>query len=143
LFEGCRDGAAGRLEAKADLVTAPDDSLLRKRGSKIHGVRFQRDPLSPPFHVNLVRGLRVLQTSAALPQPGGGARMVPIDFAHAVLPAKPRKSAPKPEWQAHKQTPAQSKNKPLGQERPHPPPEEKGPKPRATAPRPGNGREGP
>ncbi len=119
LFESIRDEVAGRLEAKADLVTATDDSLLRKRGSKIHGVRFQRDPLSPPFHVNLVRGLRVLQTSAALPQPGGGARMVPIDFAHAVLPAKPRQSAPKPEWQAYKQAQAQCNINRLAQERLH------------------------
>ncbi len=76
------------------LVVAMDDSLLRKTGRKIHGVRFLRDPLSPPFQVNLVRGLRVLQISAALPQGGGRARMIPIDFQHAVLPAKPRKDAP-------------------------------------------------
>ena len=91
--------------------------LFGKRGTKVHGVRFQRDPLSPPFHVNLVRGQRVLQTSAALPLPGGGARMVPIDFAHAVLPAKPRPSAPEPEWEAYKQAQAQCNINRLAQER--------------------------
>src|SRR5256886_3893472 len=51
-----------------------------------------RDPMSPPFHVNFVRGLRVLQISAALPQGAKGvARLVPIDFQHAPLPPKPRK----------------------------------------------------
>jgi hypothetical protein len=77
----------------APLVVAMDDSLLRKTGCRISGVRYQRDPLSPPFHVNFVRGLRVLQISAALPQGNGAARMVPIDFQHAALPAKPRRGA--------------------------------------------------
>jgi len=50
--------------------------------------------MSPPFHVNLARGLRVLQISAAVPQgSAGAARLIPIDFQHAALPAKPRKDA--------------------------------------------------
>lgn len=76
------------------LIVAMDDSLLRKTGRKIHGSRYQRDPLSPPFHVNFVRGLRVLQISAAVKQGSeGAARLIPIDFQHAALPAKPRKDA--------------------------------------------------
>ena len=79
---------------EAPLVAAMDDSLLRKTGRKIYGSRYQRDPMSPPFHVNLVRGLRVLQISAAVRQgSAGAARMIPIDFQHAALPAKPRKDA--------------------------------------------------
>ena len=79
---------------EAPLVVAMDDSLLRKTGRKIYGSRYQRDPLSPPFHVNFVRGLRVLQLSAAVRQGSdGAARMIPIDFQHAALPAKPRKDA--------------------------------------------------
>lgn len=76
------------------LVVAMDDSLLRKTGPRIFGSRFQRDPLSPPFQVNFVRGLRVLQISAAVPLGSqGAARMIPVDFQHAALPAKPRKDA--------------------------------------------------
>jgi hypothetical protein len=82
------------LPAQDPLVVAMDDSLLRKTGPRIYGSRFQRDPLSPPFHVNLVRGLRVLQISAAVPVgTEGAARMIPVDFQHAVLPTKPRKDA--------------------------------------------------
>jgi hypothetical protein len=99
------------------LVVAMDDSLLRKTGRKIHGVRFVRDPLSPPFQVNLVRGLRVLQISAALPQGGGRARLIPIDFQHAVLPAKPRKNAPQPEWQNYKLLRAQTNINSIGSQR--------------------------
>jgi len=29
--------------------------------------RYQRDPLSPPFHVNLILGLRFLQASLLVP----------------------------------------------------------------------------
>jgi len=90
------------LPRQQPLVVAMDDSLLRKTGRQIHGARYQRDPLSPPFHVNFVRGLRVLQISAALPQGGGKARMVPIDFQHAVLPPKPPKKASAQEVEAYK-----------------------------------------
>jgi hypothetical protein len=79
---------------EAPLIAAMDDSLLRKTGRKIHGSRYQRDPMSPPFHVNFVRGLRVLQISAAVRQGSeGAARLIPIDFQHAALPAKPHKNA--------------------------------------------------
>jgi hypothetical protein len=77
------------------LVVAMDDSLLRKTGRHIFGSGYRRDPLSPPFQTNLVRGLRVLQISAALPQGAeGAARMIPIDWQHAALPAKPQRQAP-------------------------------------------------
>ena len=89
------------------MVVSMDDSLLRKTGRQIHGVRYQRDPMSPPFHVNLVRGLRVLQISAALPQGGGLARMGPIDFEHAVLPPKPPKKATDQEWEEYQKIKAE------------------------------------
>jgi hypothetical protein len=91
------------LEKPQPLVTAMDDSLLRKTGRKVQGVRYVRDPLSPPFNVNFVRGLRVLQISAALPDGTGAARMVPIDFQHAVLPAKPSRKATPEELEAYQQ----------------------------------------
>ena len=47
-----------------------DDTLARKTGKKIPGVSYARDPLSPPFQVNLVRGQRFVQTSV-LVQPRG------------------------------------------------------------------------
>jgi len=98
VFDQIRRQVQAHLPKNQPLVVAMDDSLLRKTGRKIHGVRYRRDPLGPPFQVNFVRGLRVLQLSAALPQGGGRARMIPIDFQHAVLPAKPRKNAPDQEW---------------------------------------------
>src|SRR5437016_5105235 len=48
---------------KGPVVAAIDDTKLRKTGRKIPGAGWQRDPLSPPFHVNLLYGLRFLQAS--------------------------------------------------------------------------------
>lgn len=107
VFGQVRVAVEQTLEPNQPLVVAMDDSLLRKTGRKIHGVRYQRDPLSPPFHVNFVRGLRVLQISAALPQGGGMARLVPIDFQHAVLPPKPAKTASAVELEAYKKIKAE------------------------------------
>lgn len=94
LFSGVRSEIEQLSPAQSPLVVAMDDSLLRKTGRKIHGSRYQRDPMSPPFHVNLARGLRVLQISASVRQgSAGAARLIPIDFQHAPLPAKPRRDA--------------------------------------------------
>lgn len=117
VFDQVRGQIQKALPKEQPFVSAMDDSLLRKTGRKIHGVRFLRDPLSPPFQVNLVRGLRVLQVSAALPQGKGRARMIPIDFQHAVLPAKPRKDAPEQEWQNYKALRAQTNINSVGYQR--------------------------
>lgn len=100
MFERVRAEIELCAGAEEPLVVAMDDSLLRKTGRRIFGSGYRRDPMSPPFHVNFVRGLRVLQISAAVRQGSeGAARLIPIDFQHAALPAKPHKKAP-PEEQA-------------------------------------------
>ena len=69
----------------APLYAAHDDTLLRKTGRHIPGVAYARDPLSPPFHVNLVLGQRFLQTSLLI-KAEGTARMwrsIPVAFDHA------------------------------------------------------------
>lgn len=71
------------------VVVALDDTRLRKTGKKTHGVKYMRDPLSPPFHTNFIRAQRFLQMSMASPGEHGQARMVPVDWVHAPLPAKP------------------------------------------------------
>ncbi|HVV72709.1 MAG TPA: transposase [Verrucomicrobiae bacterium] len=94
LFSQVRSEVEQLAAPDAPLIAAMDDSLLRKTGRRIYGSRYQRDPVSPPFHLNLARGLRVLQISAAVRQgSAGAARLIPIDFQHAALPAKPRKDA--------------------------------------------------
>lgn len=104
--------------AEAPLVAAMDDSLLRKTGPRIYGCRYQRDPLSPPFQVNFVRGLRVLQLSVAVPLGSqGAARLIPVDFQHAVLPVKPRKTAPPEQWAAFREQRAKTNINVAGRQR--------------------------
>jgi hypothetical protein len=100
------------------LVVAMDDSILRKTGRRIFGCGYRRDPLSPPFQVNLVRGLRVLQISAAVRQgSAGAARLIPIDFQHAALPAKPPQRAPAEQHAAYQLERAKRNINLVGRER--------------------------
>lgn len=104
LFGVVRRGVQAQVPADAPLVVAMDDSLLRKRGRKIAGTAWRRDPLSPPFALNWVWGQRVLQLSAALPlDETGRARLLPIDFVQAPTATRPRKTARPQAWSAYRQ----------------------------------------
>lgn len=87
------------------LVVAMDDTLLRKTGPKIPGVGYRRDPLSPAFQVNLVRGQRFLQLSGLLPagQVPASARAIPLRFEHVPPVPKPKKSASEEEKKIYRQ----------------------------------------
>jgi len=87
----------------APFVVGMDDTLVRKTGTKIPGVGYRRDPLSPPFQVNLVRGQRFLQMSGLLPAGDvpAGARAIPLRFEHVPPVPKPRKTASEEEKKAY------------------------------------------
>jgi len=61
LFAPALGAVCGALPEGAPLVAMMDDTLVRKRGPKAHGVGWKRDPLDPHFHTNFVRGQRFLQ----------------------------------------------------------------------------------
>lgn len=79
----------------APVFGALDDTILKKTGRHIPGVRILRDPMSPPFHVNFVYGLRFVQASVLVSPPGheGAARALPVRFDPAPLANKPKKNA--------------------------------------------------
>lgn len=80
----------------APVYTGQDDTLARKTGKKTPGVTYARDPLGPPFQVNLVLGQRFVQTSLLL-QPAGAEhpwRAVPVSFSHAPTPKIPKRASP-------------------------------------------------
>ena len=82
---------------------AIDDTRLRKTGRCIPQAFYQRDPLSPPFHVNLVLGLRFLQASLLVPlhcTANVGTRALPIRFQEVSRVKRPGKKA-SPEQQQH------------------------------------------
>jgi hypothetical protein len=71
---------------------ALDDTRLRKTGKRIPTAFWQRDPLSPPFRVNLQWGLRFLQASLLLPlhrKHNVNARAIPMRFVVAPRLKKP------------------------------------------------------
>jgi hypothetical protein len=97
----------GILDQSADdgpFVAAMDDTFIHKTGTKIPGTGYGRDPMSPPFQVNLIRGQRFLQLSGILPPQGlaGPARAIPIRFEHVPPVPKPPKNASEQDQQAYR-----------------------------------------
>src|SRR5947207_9207495 len=84
---------------------AVDDTRLRKTGRSIPQAAWHRDPMSPPFHTNLMLGLRFLQASLLLPLHRTGsfsARAIPIRFEEVSTVKKPRPRASEEAWQQYK-----------------------------------------
>ncbi|HZL45204.1 MAG TPA: transposase [Opitutaceae bacterium] len=103
LFGHALQAIHAHLHPEQPLIVAIDDTLVRKSGTKIHGVGWKRDPTGPHFQTNFVRGQRYVQLTAAWPGPDGQARMIPVDFTHAPTPPKPPKKAPAAQWQDYKE----------------------------------------
>ena len=100
-FEILKAGDAHASWPQKDVLVALDDTARRKTGKKIPGVCTLRDPMSLPYHVNLIPGIRYLQGSLLI-NPGKGFdyyRAIPILFEKAAPAKKPRKNA-SPEDQA-------------------------------------------
>jgi hypothetical protein len=100
LFDAIFDHLGALLPSpQAPVVAALDDTLCKKSGRHIPGATYARDPLSPPFHVNLIRGLRFVQASVLVraTQFPGPARALPVRFEPAPPAVKPpgRKGAHK------------------------------------------------
>lgn len=100
LLAVARRAVLERLPPERPFVALLDDTLLRKRGRKVVGASWHRDPLGPHFCNNFIWAQRFLQVAAALPEgPGPSrARAIPIDMVHCPSPRKPRKKASEEEW---------------------------------------------
>jgi hypothetical protein len=87
------------------IAIAADDTRLRKTGRCIRQAFYQRDPLSPPFHVNLMLGLRFLQASLLVPlyrRSRIGTRGLPIRFQEASRVKRPARKATPEEWKVYR-----------------------------------------
>lgn len=104
LFSPAIEGVKERLNDDEPMVVIMDDTLIRKRGLKVAGTGWRRDPLGPHFQTNLIWAQRFLQLSVALPDRvvSGRSRAIPVDFIHAPTPKKPRKNASDEEWQEYR-----------------------------------------
>ena len=76
------------------IVMAMDDTAIKKTGTKISPVRTLRDPMSPPYHVNLMSAIRFVQASMIIAPEGDieFARAIPVHFHQAAPARKPRKN---------------------------------------------------
>ena len=85
---------------------AVDDTRLPQTGRCIQQAFYQRDPLSPPFHVNLLLGLRFLQASLLVPTyrlAPVSTRGLPIRFEEVSRVKKPSRKAQPEAWQEYKE----------------------------------------
>ena len=96
LFDPVFDHLPALLPAPGSpVIAALDDTLCKKTGRHIPGVSMARDPMSPPFHVNLCYGLRFVQVSLLVSpvESPGAARALPVRFDLAPPAIKPKKNA--------------------------------------------------
>jgi DDE superfamily endonuclease len=106
LFDVVLDHLPGLLPSpQAPIFAALDDTILKKTGRRIPGVKILRDPMSPPFHVNFCYGLRFVQVSALVSprHAAGPARALPVRFDFAPPAPKPKKNAPQEAWDTYKE----------------------------------------
>jgi hypothetical protein len=94
--------------AQPYVVLAGDFTHLTKTGRHIPNVRCMRDPMSPPYHVNLIQGLRYFQLSTILPlyrnaQEPSPPRSIPICFHEVPVLKRPGRKAAPAEFLAYRQ----------------------------------------
>lgn len=96
LFGVVRKEVVAQSSEKQDYIYVHmDDTLLRKRGKKVFGTGWLRDPLGPPFCNNFIWGQRFVQVSLSLieKETFGPSRAIPVDFKHCPPIPKPSKKA--------------------------------------------------
>lgn len=110
LFRVARQEAEKRTGKEQSFAVSMDDTMISKTGRKIAGAKWNRDPMSPPFHTNFTWGQRFLQLSALVPEGSApcGARAIPIDFVHCPIPRKPSKKASTEAWKEYEKQRKQS-----------------------------------
>ncbi|HXA18014.1 MAG TPA: hypothetical protein VN380_13530 [Thermoanaerobaculia bacterium] len=88
------------------IAIAVDDTKAHKVGKKIRSAFWQRDPLSPPFHANLIWAQRFLHFSLIFPLHRNGlvpARSLPVRFEDAPALKKPGIRGSLQQWEAYRQ----------------------------------------
>ena len=102
IIKGALDYCSGPV-----VGVALDDTRLHKTGRCIQQAFYQRDPLSPPFWVNLMYGLRFLQASILIgshrKSAQFGARALPVGFEEVSRIKRPGKKAFQQEIQQWKE----------------------------------------
>lgn len=105
LFEPVCEVVEQSLGEQIPFIAVLDDTTTRKRGRKVKGALWRRDPLGPPFHTNFIWSQRFLQTAAILPEAGlsSRARAIPLEMRHCPTPKRPGKMATEQDWTKYRQ----------------------------------------
>jgi len=104
LFEPAVRQSLDYVEKDEFICIAGDETKVKRAGQKVKRSRWMRDPLSPPFHTNFIKGMRIIQFAVILPLhriAGVTARSVPVLFEPVESLVKPKKKASKKEWAAY------------------------------------------
>lgn len=120
IFGVVRRRVVGLIDSSEHYIFAHmDDTLLRKKGKKVFGARWLRDPLGPPFQTNLIWGQRFIQLSLSCFTKMGAvqARAIPVDLHHCPTVRKPGKGSEQKDWEQFKETQKKSKLSVIGAER--------------------------
>jgi hypothetical protein len=109
LFRPVIQACLGHCQQGSYVVLAGDFTHLSKSGRHIPNVCCMRDPMSPPYHVNLIQGLRYFQLSTILPlyrntQQPSPPRSIPICFHEVPVLKKPGPKATPQEHLAYRRT---------------------------------------
>ena len=111
IFDVVRQKAIDLLPVNKNILLHLDDTIIRKKGKKVAGTAWRRDPLGPPFHTNFVWGQRFIQTSMAIPQASlnSQSRALPIDFHHSPSAKRPGPRATEAECKKFKEMQAETR----------------------------------
>ncbi len=98
----------GRYPGTGLIGVALDDTRLRRWGKHLPYTGWHRDPLSPPFHTNLLYGIRILHAAVLFPHHSEAphpapCRGIPVRFRPAPAPKKPGKKGTAEQWAAYRQ----------------------------------------
>jgi len=95
-----------RMFRMGPIVAAMDDTKYAKTGQEVPGASWHRDPMSPPFHTNLIYGQRFVQVSLIFPlyrREEQAPRSIPVRFVESAVVKKPSKHAGPEQWKAFRQ----------------------------------------
>ena len=67
LFEPALRHSLEYVEKDEFICIAGDETKIKRAGQKVKRSRWMRDPLSPPFHTNFIKGMRIIQFTVILP----------------------------------------------------------------------------
>jgi len=96
LFEPAIRRSLDHLDGDKFICIAGDETKIKRAGRRVKRSRWMRDPLSPPFQVNFIKGIRIIQFAVILPLHRIArvtARSIPVLFEPVESLEKPKKKA--------------------------------------------------